>query len=40
MERKIFEAFEGQQDMFGYSQAVRVGDTTTSPEPSASAKGW
>ena len=27
MEREIFEAFEGQQDMFGYSQAVRVGDT-------------
>ena len=27
MEREIFEAFEGQQDLFGYSQATRVGDT-------------
>lgn len=27
MERETFEAFEGQQDVFGYSQAVRVGDT-------------
>jgi 2-iminobutanoate/2-iminopropanoate deaminase len=27
MEREIFEAFEGQQDLFGYSQAVRIGDT-------------
>lgn len=27
MAREIFEAFEGQQDMFGYSQATRVGHT-------------
>lgn len=27
MAREIFEAFKGQQDMFGYSQATRVGDT-------------
>jgi 2-iminobutanoate/2-iminopropanoate deaminase len=27
MEREIYEAFEGQQEMFGYSQAVKVGDT-------------
>jgi enamine deaminase RidA (YjgF/YER057c/UK114 family) len=27
MEREIYEAFEGQQEMFGFSQAVRVGDT-------------
>jgi enamine deaminase RidA (YjgF/YER057c/UK114 family) len=25
--KEIFEAFEGQQDMFGFSQATRVGDT-------------
>jgi enamine deaminase RidA (YjgF/YER057c/UK114 family) len=27
MAKEIFEAFEGQQDMFGFSQATRVGDT-------------
>lgn len=27
MAKEIFEAFDGQQEMFGYSQAVRVGDT-------------
>src|SRR5258708_40115088 len=27
MAKEIFEAFEGQQDMFGYSQATKVGDT-------------
>src|SRR4051794_15715230 len=27
MGREVFEAFEGQQEMFGYSQAVAVGDT-------------
>lgn len=27
MARVIFDAFEGQQDMFSYSQATRVGDT-------------
>jgi enamine deaminase RidA (YjgF/YER057c/UK114 family) len=27
MSKEIFEAFEGQQDGFGYSQATRVGDT-------------
>jgi 2-iminobutanoate/2-iminopropanoate deaminase len=25
--KEIFEAFEGQQDKFGFSQATRVGDT-------------
>jgi enamine deaminase RidA (YjgF/YER057c/UK114 family) len=25
--KEIFEAFEGQRDMFGFSQATRVGDT-------------
>ena len=27
MAKEIFEAFEGQQDMFGFSQATKVGDT-------------
>jgi 2-iminobutanoate/2-iminopropanoate deaminase len=27
MPKEVFEAFEGQQEAFGYSQAVRVGDT-------------
>lgn len=27
MSKEIFEAFEGQQDAFGYSQATKVGDT-------------
>lgn len=27
MTREIYEAFEGQQEMLGFSQAVRVGDT-------------
>jgi enamine deaminase RidA (YjgF/YER057c/UK114 family) len=27
MTREFFEAFDGQQDTFGYSQAVRAGDT-------------
>ena len=27
MVKEIFEAFEGQQDMFGFSQATKVGDT-------------
>ena len=27
MAREIFEAFEGQQEMFGFSQATKVGDT-------------
>ena len=27
MAKEIFEAFDGQQDAFGYSQATRVGDT-------------
>ena len=27
MAKEIFEGFEGQQDMFGYSQATKVGDT-------------
>lgn len=27
MPKEVFEAFEGQQETFGYSQAVRVGDT-------------
>ena len=27
MSKEIFEAFEGQQAMLGYSQAVRVGDS-------------
>jgi 2-iminobutanoate/2-iminopropanoate deaminase len=27
MAKEVFEAFEGQQDQFGYSQAVAVGDT-------------
>jgi hypothetical protein len=27
MAKDIFEAFDGQQDAFGYSQATRVGDT-------------
>jgi enamine deaminase RidA (YjgF/YER057c/UK114 family) len=26
MGKEVFEAFEGQQEMFGYSQAVAVGD--------------
>lgn len=26
MERESFEAFDGQQDTFGYSQAVRAGE--------------
>ena len=27
MAKEIFEAFEGQQDMFGFSQATKVADT-------------
>lgn len=27
MAKEIFEAFEGQQEMFGFSQATKVGDT-------------
>jgi len=27
MGKEIFEAFEGQQEMLGFSQAVKVGDT-------------
>ena len=27
MAKEIFEAFEGQQDMLGFSQATKVGDT-------------
>jgi hypothetical protein len=27
MTKEVFEAFEGQQENFGYSQAVKVGDT-------------
>ena len=27
MAKEIFEAFEGQQDAFGYSQPTKVGDT-------------
>lgn len=27
MSKEIFEAFEGQQEMLGFSQAVKVGDT-------------
>jgi len=27
MAKEIFEAFEGQQDMFGFSQATKAGDT-------------
>jgi 2-iminobutanoate/2-iminopropanoate deaminase len=27
MAKEIYEAFEGQQDAFGYSQATKVGDT-------------
>ncbi len=27
MTREVFEAFDGQQEIFGYSQAVRVDDT-------------
>jgi 2-iminobutanoate/2-iminopropanoate deaminase len=27
MTKEVFEAFEGQQETFGYSQAVKVGDT-------------
>jgi hypothetical protein len=27
MSKEIFETFAGQQDMFGYPQAVSVGDT-------------
>jgi enamine deaminase RidA (YjgF/YER057c/UK114 family) len=27
MTKEVFDAFEGQQETFGYSQAVRVGDT-------------
>lgn len=27
MAKEIFEAFEGQQDTFGYAQATKVGDT-------------
>jgi hypothetical protein len=27
MEKEVFEAFEGQREMFGHSQAVTVADT-------------
>src|SRR5262245_60716648 len=27
MGKEVFEAFDGQQELFGYSQAVAVGDT-------------
>jgi 2-iminobutanoate/2-iminopropanoate deaminase len=27
MSKEIFEAFEGQQEMLGFSQAIKVGDT-------------
>lgn len=27
MSKEIFEAFEGQQDMLGFAQAIKVGDT-------------
>jgi hypothetical protein len=38
MSKEIFEAFAGQPDMFGYSQAVRVGDTSTSRAPLESGR--
>ena len=40
MAKEIFEAFEGQQDMLGFSQATKVGDTIYVAGTVGVGEGW